>query len=160
MEERKQREGRERKPSRWGLGIGLLYGGFVLFILSVVIFATFQDFTLVEDNYYQKSLAYQSRIDSQQNAENLLIKPSCIVDQTTKQILLSFPSEILSADLTGTVLFFRASDSKYDRLVNLKFDENGSMAVPLDGFITGNWKVKLQWRSQDKDYYIEQLLTI
>ncbi|KAA3634417.1 MAG: hypothetical protein DWP97_07155 [Calditrichaeota bacterium] len=149
-----------QKPSRWGLGIGLLYGGFVLFIISVVIFATFQDFTLVEDNYYQKSLAYQSRINSQQNAQTLSVKPSCIVDKTTKQILLSFPSDILSSDVTGTVLFFRASDSKHDKLVNLVFDENGSMAIPLDGFITGNWKVQLQWRSQDKDYYIEQLLTI
>ncbi len=45
---RKQTMTEKRKRLSWGVGIWILYGGFVLFILACVGFASMQSFDLVE----------------------------------------------------------------------------------------------------------------
>ena len=49
--------------SNWGKGITILISGFVIFMLGLVGFASFQSFNLVETDYYQKEINYQDHID-------------------------------------------------------------------------------------------------
>ena len=53
----------KKHKSKWGYGVAFLYGGFVLFMLSIVFYVSFQDFQMVEDDYYRKELVYQDQID-------------------------------------------------------------------------------------------------
>ena len=151
---------KKNKNFHWGKGIFLLYGGFVIFILSVVIFASMQEFSLVEDNYYNKELVYQEQITRLENTQNLDVKPIFVIDRENLNVKLHFPKELITDDLIGTIHFFRPSSKKHDHIINLKLNSDGLMEIKLDRFIKGYWKIKFQWHSSDNEYYMEQALTI
>ena len=149
-----------KKKSRWGLGIAVLYGGFVIAIIAVVIFSTMQDFTLVEDNYYQKSLAFQDKIDQQQNTNNLSEKPIIVTDKSEQTITIKFPDSLAQNGITGTAHFFRPSDKRADQLLPLILTDNSEMTVSSTRFLKGHWVLKLSWESSGVLYYQEENLTI
>lgn len=148
------------KKSKWGWGIAFLYGGFVVFILSFVIFSTSQDFMMVEDNYYLKSLAYQDRIDMMENTENLTNKPSVAINTNESLLTIQFPDSLAKNGIEGQVHFFRPSDSRVDQVVEITLDENSAMVLPTTRFIKGLWVMKLSWESSQVSYYQEENLTI
>ncbi len=148
------------KKSNWGIGIALLYGGFVVFILSVVIFSTMQDFALVEDNYYQKSLVYQNKIDMMNNTANLTIKPRVIVDANENLLTIKFPDSLAKTGINGTAHFFRPSDKRADQIIEISLNENSEMIIPTTRFLKGFWILKLSWESSQLSFYQEENLTL
>lgn len=150
----------KEKKSRWGIGIIVLYGSFVLFILTAVIFSTMQDFTLVEDNYYQKSLSFQDKINQQQNTNNLTIKPIIVTDNSEQTITIKFPDSQAVQGITGTAYFFRPSDKRVDQYIPLELSNNSEMVVSSTRFLKGLWVLKLSWESSGISYYQEENLTI
>lgn len=148
------------KKTLWGKGIFILYSGFVLFMLAIVIFSTMQDFQLVEKNYYQNELKYQSRIEQTQNHLSLETKPIWVLNQDEKVLTLKFPSEFMSDGISGTVLFFRPSDKSHDIKVELLPDPSGLQIIPIDKLIKGKWKLKVNWESKNTKYYFEDIFVI
>ena len=51
------------KGMGWGKGVWLIFGGFVVFILGCVAFASMQRFDLVTTDYYARQIAYQDQIE-------------------------------------------------------------------------------------------------
>jgi len=150
---------KKQKKSKWGYGIAALYGSFVIFMLTAVIFSVSQDFIMVEDNYYQKSLVYQDKIDQMQNTSNLLIKPFHNIDKDENLFLITFPDSLAINGITGTAYFFRPSDKRLDQVVEITIDDNSTMKVPTTRFLKGLWVMKLSWESSGITYYQEENLT-
>ncbi len=148
------------KKSKWGWGIAFLYGGFVVFILSFVIFSTTQNYIMVEDNYYQKSLAYQERIDMMKNTGNLDIKPSIHINHDENLLTIAFPDSLARIGITGQAHFFRPSDNRVDQVLEIRLNEKSTMVLPTTRFIKGLWIMKLSWKSSQVSYYQEENLTI
>lgn len=153
-------EEKKTKKSHWGIGIAFLYGGFVLFIMSIVIFSVLQDFTLVEDNYYQKSLVYQNKIDMMNNTSKLSIKPFVKIDTNKKMLTITFPDSLANLGINGTAYFFRPSDKRADQLIKLTLNKNSEMVLPTTRFLKGLWVMKLSWESSQISYYQEENLTL
>ena len=149
-----------KKKSYWGVGIAALYTSFALFIITVVIFATFQDFSLVEENYYSKELLYQQQIDRIKNHAALSNKPYWNIDRETNRFLLSFPDSLAVAGISGTVHFFRPSSKQHDQVIPIRLDDTYQMEIPLMNFIKGQWRIKLRYESGGVEYYDEKMLTI
>ena len=82
-----------RKPSRWGLAVVLSTVGFVVFLLVLVVLASFQDFSLVESDYYQKGLKHQDRIDAACRAAALSSDVIVAVDPGRDELSVTFPPE-------------------------------------------------------------------
>lgn len=153
-------ETEEKKKSHWGKGIFALYGGFVVFIISIVLFAASQDYSLVDENYYTKGVQYQTRINQEKNSASLTEKPSWAVTPDKSMFLISFPALLRTDDFKGQIYFFRPSGKEYDQVIDLKLDESGQMVIPLESFIKGNWRIKLSWTSGGEDFYTEEMFTI
>ena len=61
----------ERSRNRWPLGIVLVIATFLVVMFSVVGYLMTQDVNLVTDKYYEKELAYETRIKAIERTRGL-----------------------------------------------------------------------------------------
>lgn len=143
------------KKTLWGKGIFLLYGLFVVFTLIIVIYASMQDFQLVERDYYQKELDFQSRIDEIKNTNELSEKPIWAINQIENVLTITFPESIMDKIISGDVLFYKASEARGDFKVMIAPDDSGMQFIPLEKLSKGLWKLKFHWNDDQRSYYLE-----
>ncbi len=149
-----QKETTPRK-SRWGIGIALLYGGFALFMLIVVIFVSTKHYDLVEPDYYAQELKHQDKIDAQARTESLPQKPEIVVEAAGNKLRVVFPPELMQGEITGSIALYRPSNERWDRTHALALSETGEQIIPLDSLAPGFWRVKLEWEAGGQEYYLE-----
>lgn len=151
----------EQKKSRlsWGVGVWLIYGGFVIFILACVVVASMQQFDLVEDNYYERGVGYQQDIDRNQRTSELADQPAILLTPE-RAVQVIFPAAFTPTKLSGTVKLYRPSNSRYDKNYGLKVDNLSTMLIPMNDLPTGLWKVKLAWNYDGKTYYNEETIIV
>lgn len=137
----------------WGKSIFLFYSLFVVALLSVVFFSFTQDVNLVSEDYYQQEIAYEDQITRIKNTDSLAEKPAVVLKSNYVEI--TFPS-ILKPK--GTILFFRPSDASQDRRIAIALGKDGSQQVDFSTQENGLWKVKLQWKQGDKEYFQEFII--
>ncbi len=147
-----------KTDNRWGIGVFVLYGSFVLFILACVGFASFQRFDLVEEGYYDKGIKYQDQIDRVARTQNLIERPSITVDTYDRTLVVTFPQQFPADRVSGTLLLFRPSNAHWDRTEPLQLNEEGAQKIPLAGLPHGQWLVKLEWSFDAVQYYSEETL--
>ena len=148
------------KKSRWGVGIFALYGGFVIFILICVAFASLQDFDLVAQDYYQKGIEYQTQIDKLNRTAASGDAPTIGFDRQSRSILVAFPQTKTSALAKGTVTLFRPSNAQWDRTIPLDLASDGKQSIAAETFAKGRWRVKVDWSVGDTSYYAEDFLDL
>ncbi len=148
------------KKSRWGIGIFALYGGFVVFILICVAFASLQSFDLVESDYYQKGLDYQQRIDGMNRTATSGGSPSFGYDAALNAMIISFPTAIAAESLRGTVTLFRPSNAQWDRTIPLRLASDKRQVIPVDNLARGRWRIKIDWSVGDTAYYAEDFFDL
>lgn len=143
----------------WGYKIGLVYGGFVVFVIAMVVLCVKQDdIHLVSKEYYKEEIAYQDQIDKLQNAEQIRGQMGFQYVGEKQVVEFFFPQFL--ADATGEILFFRPSDARKDVKVAVHMDESGKQVVPVAQLDKGLWKVKIKWSANNKDFFSEQVLVI
>lgn len=148
------------KKSGWGWGMFGLYGGFVVFILAIVVFCSLQDIQLVTDNYYEQELVYQQQID-RINRTNALSSPLAIAfDKLDQQIEIAFPGDQDLTALGGTITLFRPSNARYDQQLAVQIDDFGRQYIPTDKLMPGLWKVKVDWKIGEREYYSEDIVVV
>lgn len=149
---------KQKSASNWGWGIAALYGGFVVFILSIVGYVVFVDFQLVEEDYYPRQVAYQERIDSEARAQALSERPEFSVDSATGDVVLSFPQDLREIVSDGVVAFMRPSDKQFDEGYTLALDDRGQQRFERARFISGLWRVTLSWSAAGESYALKSQL--
>lgn len=87
----------------WALGVTAIYGGFVLFLIGFFIISTLNKVDLVEDNYYDKEIAYQQHIDKVRRTKALA--SPMIWKREKETLILQFPKEINA--VKGSVKLYR-----------------------------------------------------
>lgn len=153
-------ENKPRKKSGWGFGIFALYGVFVLFVLGLVLFSTFNPYSLVTDDYYEKELRYQDQIDRMNNANQLSAGLDISYDRSNRQIVLSYPADAVIGELKGTVTMFRPSDAEHDVVYPVQVDQDGRQYIRTDNLLRGLWRMKVDWTSAGGGYYVEEVVII
>ena len=149
---------KKKKGFSWGVGMAVLYGTFVLFILAFVIFASTQNFDLVEKDYYAKELAYQDQIERIARTKALLEKPKVEYHAEDKTIVLHFPESFTPDNITGTLHLFRPSNARWDKTIPISLDNEGQQVIPAEWLIKGKWTIKLNWSDTGVEYYHEDML--
>lgn len=133
----------------WGHKIFLAFLFFAIF-LSVLIYRTFQSkVQLVSSDYYQQELEYQQQIDKASN-EKSLVNTAHIELDGSDRLLIEFPSgqKVMEAE----VALYRPSDAALDRAWKVDLDDKKSYSISLDGYQSGLWEVRLEWRDSQKSY--------
>lgn len=140
----------------WALGVTVLYGSFALFLIGFFIVSTFNKVDLVEDNYYDKEIAYQQHIDKVKRTKTL-VNP-LVWKMENKNLVLKFPKDM--GDIKGSVTFYRPSDSKSDRIILIHPDQENVQSVALNQMAKGLWRVKFNWQADTTGYFNEDILFV
>ncbi len=150
---------REVKKSKWGWGVSALYIGFVFFILILIMYASIQDFQMVEENYYEKDLAYQKQIDRMERANRLEKNVSALYNSSTGNIIVQFPVEKYK-DISGIIKMFRPSNAELDFEIPIRVDSLGVQEIKTDKMVRGYWLVKILWKLDSVEYFSQSPLMI
>ncbi len=140
----------------WGLKIGILYGGFVILILVMVGMAMNQKFDLVSKDYYEQELKYQDRIDKTNRTQALKEQMTWQVNPDVLQ--LKFPTQFKGQSIKGTVYFFRPSDERMDKKINISVDSSLCFRINRDQLKKGYYKMQIDWNVNNQDYYNESVI--
>ena len=131
----------------WGRAIILIFILFASGIGYLVYKATQTEFDLVEDDYYEKELNYQSFIDQRNRA---IEKGMEIQFQSTATEVLLSVSNTNQSIQNGSVLFYDATNRENDRTFELPFSEDAHWIISKDklsksAVSKGAYTVKMSW---------------
>ncbi len=124
---------------------------FMLFILgmSYYMFLHHTD-TLVDNDYYEKGIAYDSELIKKNNALDSTALPDITFDSAKLEIDFKYPS-------TFVIDLKRPANAVLDRSYNsdkavLKFEQS------IANLKSGLWVLEINWTANGKDYLLEQHL--
>jgi nitrogen fixation protein FixH len=141
----------------FGVKITILYLSFVGLILTLVFMAYGHKVELVSKDYYAQELKYQDKIDAMNNANALEKSISHMVNKDA--IELEINSDLLTSDFSGTIYFFRPSDSEKDKQIKMNFTTNKQI-IPANELSRGAYKMQLTWTAGNKQYFKEEVIFV
>jgi hypothetical protein len=143
----------------FGHKIGIFYGLFVIFMISLVTLCIKQkDVTLVSDDYYKKEIAYQEEIEKHRNTGQLASAIQIAYASDKQEVSLSFPEDQKGA--IGKIQFYRPSDARKDVTLALALNETATQQIPVARLAKGLWVVKIEWEKAGKAYLKEQKIVL
>ncbi len=141
----------------FGGKIVILYLSFVTLIVTLVVMCFKQDVELVSTDYYDQEIKFQDKINASNNEKQLENSIQHIVYKN--EIILRVDSALLTKDFTGTITFFRPSDSKMDKAYKMEF-KNNEQKINSKALSHGIYKLQLSWESNKKQYFKEDVISI
>lgn len=137
----------------WGIKIIIAFIIFAGGIGTMVGISMSKNIDLVSENYYEKELKYQDRIDMINRTNSLQEKLT--IENVSNIIKLKFPESLLKENISGTINFYRAMDKKKDFTVEISRNNEGLQSIPAEKLDKGNWKVEVFWKMNDKEYFTQ-----
>ena len=142
----------------WGIKISVVYIGFVILIVGMVLVSFNNKSELVAKDYYMQELNYQRRIDAISNEKNL--KETITYQVNTEGITFEIPKVENDKKIEGEILLFRPSDSSKDITVKISPDANGIQKINKSLLSKGVYKMSVTWKNNNLTYYKEEVITI
>jgi len=140
----------------WGTKIVLGMLIFMLFILGMVIymFRVHGRDALVEENYYEKGVNYNSEFNAKQNVFHDNAKPTITV--TSKQIIIQ-----LKTSSRFNLVLMKPSNSDEDlKFEGNTFGDSNLILVDKTTLSKGLWFIKLEWHANNTDYLFKNNITL
>lgn len=129
---------------------------FAALIGTLVYKCSQQNFELVSKDYYNDELRYQDKIDGANNANKL---SAVAITQTPDVIQIKLPKELQGLAITGEAWFYCPVNSKNDRRLELKVNDEGVMSIPGAKILAANYQVKVNWQIGKEKFFNEQTFT-
>jgi len=142
----------------WGTGIMFICIGFVLLCITAAVIFMNQDVELVSNNYYDKEIRYQDKINILRHTRDLHADVN--IESSFNIITLHFPGAIKSISRTGDIIFFRPSGEKNDFKIKVSPDSDGTQIISSEKLKKGLWKIAVDWKSDDNQFYTEKSILI
>ena len=142
----------------WGTKLFIATAMFMLFLLGMVYMTTLQDRSMVEDEYYQKSMVYQLMMDKKNNTKKLEQKVQ--VNMGREYLSIRFQDFFNPANISGEIKIYRPSDIKLDVLIPIKLDSTRSLHFPTNKLTKGKYIVKIDYKVGETGYYQEQVVFV
>ena len=143
----------------WGTGIVIAFIGFISFIMYFVINMNTDkklDHDLVTEDYYKQELKYQNDIDKEKNAKKL--SANLKWQKTENGMLISFPENLESSNISGKVFLYRPSNKQLDFETTISLS-NHNLLIPDKRLLDGRWNIKIDWSYKGNNYlYKEEIL--
>lgn len=135
----------------WGWKITIILTLFVGYIVFFLIQALNFHGDLVTEDYYDQEIQYQKSIVAQTNFKQLNDSVSVVLlDEFVQVSLPEFDS------YEGELHLYRPSNASDDKRYPIKGQK---VYIPNSDLNKGKYKLKISWKTKDKVYYTEQLLT-
>lgn len=130
----------------------------IVLLIAFVIYSSQNSFKLVERDYYQKEINYQSQIDKETRTNQLSQKINIVSNDD--RVVLQFPSMFAPEDINGRILFFRPSDLNLDVSIKIDLNQEGLQSISNTNLKKGAWIVKVFWNNQQDEYYSEKRIFV
>lgn len=143
----------------WGYKILLTVIMFILVMVFFVYVSMQQKNELIENNYYEKELAYQSKIDASARLADIM-KGNTIATKTQDTLHIIIPMELMDQFSDGKLEFINSQQSSLDRSLVLSPNEQGIFNYPVKDIKQGNYQMRIQWKSKGQNYYREENVTL
>ena len=125
---------------------------------SVVIIAATHREDLVNRNYYEQELKFQSQIDGAARAR--AVGATIIYDAATGRLVVTLPVAQRARKFSGTVMFYRANDPKLDREFLLEPKNDGTQGFETAPFAAGPWRVRAAWTADGGNFFLEEKFVV
>jgi hypothetical protein len=142
----------------WGSGIGTVYIFFVIATLVMVSIFMNQDVALESNDYYEKGIKYQERIEKIKNTRSL--PEQLDIMASNDKVELRFPKMFGSKEINGEIEFYRPSNRKNDFSVMITPDSTNTQKIITSSLEKGLWKVKVDWHAKAISYYDEKIIMV
>lgn len=138
----------------WGNKILIAILAFVTMMGTLVYKCLNTNYELVSKEYYKDELDYQKRIEAANRAQALNSVAS--VNVNSESVLVELPDEMRNKNITGSILFYCATDASKDRTVEMKVSADGQQSIEKSVLRPGNYTVKMNWIADGQSYYSEK----
>jgi nitrogen fixation protein FixH len=142
----------------WPLGIILTFVVFISGTVGLVVMACMHNTELVNSNYYDQEIKYQTRIDSEARAQQAGANVS--YDRAARHIVISLPMQQSAKDVTGQIQLYRPSAAGLDKAFKFEPTVNGIQTLDAGGLQPGLWKIRVSWNVEGRDYFLDQKIII
>ena len=137
----------------WGTGIIITSLLFMSFIVMLVVKTYQHKVDLVSEDYYNQELHFQEKINKMNNVKSETDKVKWKLEED--ELIFQFPLNEKYIP-TGTIEFFRPSDSGKDLIVPIFTDKGNKQCLRKELLSHGLYKIKIDWETNHKKYYIEE----
>lgn len=141
----------------WGKGIVIALAAFIGFIMYMVIQMYQKNVDLVEKDYYMQGVNIDARVQATENA--LKFVEEFVVTQNQNDVVINFPTSFEMEQAEGLIHFYRPEKASLDRKYPIK-TTNNSQAIKKSDLTLGNFIVKLDFKINEKEYYIEKKIFV
>jgi hypothetical protein len=144
----------QNRKMNWGHGILIVIIVFLAGMLGMVFYASMQTNEMIDDQYYQKELEFQSVIDAQQNLLNL--SENNLVSQGLTEVIITFPQGSYEKLEQGTIELIRNDDQQKDVQIAVQPNGYAHRTIPKSSLSKGMYKARIKWTSDGRPYYKEE----
>ena len=141
----------------WGIGITVLYTGFVAMILVLVSMSIGQKIDLATEHYYEEELGFQEKIDKKERSKALANPLKWTVGETG--ITINYPTDTDHETLTGEIKLYCPADKQRDRQFAI-LSENQTQFIPTTHIPEGNYRLQIDWKNKNQTYWNEDIIQI
>jgi len=142
----------------WGTGVVLALLVMISGMIVLVSIAVRQDFDLVDNDYYQKSITYQQHIDKVENTTAL--EKKIAFELSADSLKLTFPNLANVQEYTGEIHFYSPVEARRDYNLAVKLDSGYTQIIDLQNLEKGRYKVKIDWKANKVSYYQEEEIVV
>lgn len=134
----------------WGTKLMIGMGLFMAFIITLCVkMITSSDDALIDKNYYEKGLKYDTEYNARQSAVADSVVP--VIEVNDYGLVISFTDQAAC-----TLNLKRLSDSKLDTVITVATNEDLSVQVAEGELQSGPWRLTLDYVINNKSYQVKQ----
>jgi hypothetical protein len=130
----------------------------MIITIGTVVFLMNQDVDLVATDYYNKGIQHQEQIDRLNRTNSM--DEAVQINSENGFVRLVFPKSFTQKNFSGTIQFYRPSNSKKDFSLPISIDTSAQQIVSTQNLEKGYWTVKLNWTQDSIEYYKESSFVI
>ncbi len=142
----------------WGIKVIMAFVFFAGGIGVMVGISMSKNIDLVTENYYEKELKHQDKINMI-NRTNVL-KDKIKLATNKESITIKFPDDFAEQSIEGKIHFYRAMDKKKDFEINIQKNESNFQEIKTSDMDKGSWKIQIDWKASGCEYFYESDLFI
>lgn len=142
----------------WGYKIFFVIVIFLVSMIGMVIYSFQQSNEMVDEEYYEREMKYQTLIDGSKNLNAISTKD--IIVQDTLNLTFKIPVELISNFNDGSIEMVKINAKSGDLKINFIPDSIGNFIIDKTKIEKGNYTARIKWKNDTLLYYNEQKIIV
>jgi hypothetical protein len=138
----------------WPYGVITAFVIFAAGLTTTVTIAVTHPEDLVNANYYENEVNYQSQINNTARAQQA--GAALRYDSAAQHLVIALPAAQLAQKLSGTIRLYRPDAPDQDHDLTLAPLADGTQTVKVAQLAPGPWELRVSWQAGGQTYFLEQ----